>query len=90
MEEKNNIVLIQLTPEKLQSMLDKAAMLASMRTMMLCGVPVKDMLTRAELSEKFGRGKVDRLIKSGMLTPHQMGEGSRIKYNLSEVLTLFN
>lgn len=90
MEEKTNIVFVQLTPEKLQSMLERAAMLASMRTMVLCGVPVKDMLTRAELSEKFGRGKVDRLIKSGMLTPHQMGEGCRIKYNLSEVLTLFN
>ena len=89
MKENSEIIFIQLTPNRLQEMLEKASMLGAMQAMTYCGVPIKDMLTRAELSEKFGRGKVDRMIKSGKLTPHQM-DGGRSKYNLSEVLTLFN
>ena len=90
MAEKNEIIFIQLTPDAYRSALEKASTLGAMRAMQLCGVPVRDMLTRAELSEKFGRGKVNRLIKDGKLTPHRMSESSRAKYKLSEVLTLFN
>lgn len=90
MAEKNEIVFIQLTPAAYQSALEKASALGAMRAMQLCGVPVRDMLSRAELSKKFGRGKVDRLISEGKLTPHRMDENARPKYKLSEVLTLFN
>lgn len=90
MDKKNEIVVIQLTPSALQEALDKASALGAMRAMKLCGVPVRDMLSRVELSKKFGRGKVDRWIKAGVLTPHRDGESSRSKYKLSEVLTLFN
>lgn len=86
MNEKNDLVFIQLTPLAYQTALEKASTLGAMRAMQLCGVPVRDMLTRAELSRKFGRGKVDRMIKDGKLTPHRM-DGGRTKYKLSEVLT---
>ena len=89
MKEKNEIVFIHLTPDAYQSALEKASTLGAMRAMQLCGVPVRDMLSRAELSKKFGRGKVDRMIEAGKLTPHRM-DGGRSKYKLSEVLTLFN
>ena len=90
MTEKTEIIYIQLTPNAYQEALERASMLGAMRAMQYCGVPVRDMLSRAELSKKFGRGKVDRLIRQGKLTPHRVDESSRIKYKLSEVLTLFN
>lgn len=89
MEEKNDIVFIQLTPAMLQTALDKASACGALRAMQLCGVPVRDMLSRAELSKKFGKGKVDRLIEQGKLTAHQI-DGGRGKYKLDEVLTLIN
>lgn len=89
MEEKNDIVFIQLTPAALQAALDKASACGALRAMQLCGVPVRDMLSRAELSKKFGKGKVDRLIEQGKLTAHQIA-GGRGKYKLDEVLTLIN
>lgn len=90
MSEKNQIIFVQLTPDRLREELEKASTLGAMRAMQLCGMPVRDMLSRKELSDKFGRGKVNRLIKDGKLTPYRMGEGARVKYKLSEVLTLFN
>lgn len=89
MNENSNIVFVQLTQEKLRSLLESASTLAAMNAMRLCGVPVRDMYSRAELSKKFGRGKIDRLHKAGKLTPHQI-DGGRVKYNLNEVLTLIN
>ena len=89
MSEKNQIVYIQLTQSRLQSMLEQASILGAVHAMQLSGVPVRDMLSRADLSKKFGRGKVDRMIEAGKLTPHRM-DGGRSKYKLSEVLTLFN
>lgn len=89
MDEKNEIIYIQLTPNAYQEALEKASTLGAMRAMQLCGVPVQDMLTRADLSRRFGRGKIDRMIEKGSLTPHQM-DGGRTKYKLSEVLTLIN
>lgn len=88
-EKSNDIVFIQLTQERLLSLLETASTIAAVNAMRLCGVPVRDMYSRAELSKKFGRGKIDRLHKAGKLTPHQM-DGGRVKYNLNEVLTLIN
>jgi uncharacterized protein YerC len=85
MKEKTEIIYIALTPNRLQEMLDHAGSLGAMRAMQLCGVPFRDMFSRAELSSKFGRGKVDRMIKEGKLMPHRM-DGGRSKYKLSEVL----
>ena len=89
MSEKKQIVYFQLTENKLQTMLEQASMLGAVQAMHLSGVPVRDMLSRAELSKKFGRGKVNRMIEAGKLTPHRM-DGGRSKYKLSEVLTLLN
>lgn len=89
MDEKNEIIFIQLTQAAYQAALEKASTLGAMRALQLSGVPVKDMLSRAELSKKFGRGKVDRMISDGKLTPYRM-DGGRSKYKLSEVVTLFN
>ena len=89
MEEKTNIVFIQLTPSAFESALEKASALGAARAMQLCGVPVHDMLSRAELYKRFGRGKVNRMIDAGKLVPHRM-DGGRSKYKLSEVLTHLN
>ena len=89
MEEKFEVAVIQLTPQRLESLLNQASMRGAMCAMQMCGVVAKDMLSRKELSDKFGRGKVDRMIKDGKLIPHQM-DGGRSKYKLNEVLTLFN
>ena len=89
MAKENEIIFIKLSPTAYQEALEKASALGAMRALQLCGVPVRDMLSRADLSKKFGRGKVDRMIEAGKLTPHRM-DGGRNKYKLSEVLTLFN
>ena len=90
MEEKNDIIFIQLTPSAFQEALDKASACGALRAMQLCGVPVRDMLSRAELSKKFGKGKVDRWIEAGKLTAHRASATSRPKYRIEEVLTMFN
>ena len=90
MQEKNDVIFIQMTPAAYQDALEKASTLGAMRAMQLCGVPVHDMLSRAELSRKFGRGKIDRMIKQGLLIPRKVDGCVNSKYKLSEVLTLFN
>lgn len=89
MSEKTNFIYVQLTPARLEELLNNASMRGAIQAMQLCGVAMKDMLSRAELSKKFGRGKIDRMIKAGKLTPHQL-DGGRSKYKLNEVITLIN
>lgn len=89
MQEKIDVAVIQLTPSALQEALEKASTLGAMKAMQFCGMPIKELLSRAELSRKIGRGKVDRLISDGKLIPCKTEDG-RPKYKLSEVLTLFN
>ena len=84
--EKNELVYITLTPSAYQDALEKAGTISALRALQLCGVPVKEYYSRAELSAKFGRGKIDRMIDDGVIKPHSM-DGGRPKYKLTEVLT---
>lgn len=84
-KEESEIIFIEMSLNRYREELEKASMLAAMRVMNLCGIPVKEYVTRAELSKRFGKGKIDRMIKESKLTPYQM-DGGRNKYKLSEVL----
>lgn len=87
MEEKKHLInVIELTPERLRSELEKASTIGAMRALQLCGVPVLEYASRADLNKRFGRGKIDRMIAAGTITPHSM-DGGRPKYKLTEVLS---
>lgn len=79
-----NPVVIQLTPDAIQQMLAQAATLGAHTALRNAGVPIKEFYTRAELSRKFGRGRIDKLLEQHLLCPHRMSDG-RILYLLSEV-----
>jgi len=85
---ENDIVFIELSLNRYREELEKASALGAMQAMRLCGVPVKEMYTRAELSRRFGKGKIDRMIKEGTITPLRMGSDitGRAMYKLTDVL----
>lgn len=86
MQENSEIIFIEMTAEKYRSELEKASALGAMLAMQACGISVKEYLSRAELSRRFGKGKIDRMISAGKLMPYSM-DGGRPKYKLTEVLT---
>lgn len=76
--------VIQLSPAQLNELMTNAAVLGAHTALRYAGVPIKEYYTRAELSRKFGRGKIDRMISKSLLTPHKMDDGRQV-YLLSEV-----
>ena len=87
---KNDLVFIQMSLRKYQTELEKAAQLGAMKAMLLYGLPVKEEVSRADLNRRFGRARVERLLESGELTPHCIGENGRPIYKLSEVISIIN
>lgn len=88
-EQKNDILFIEMSLSRYRAELEKASAIGAMRAMSMCGVPIKEYVTRAELSKRFGKGKIDRMIKESKITPLRMDEG-RPKYKLTDVLLTIN
>ena len=85
------INVIQITEQKLHDMLFAAAKLGAHIAMKDAGIPAKDLFTRTEMQRRHGAGNINRLIKAGRLTPHQLpaigNETKRIMYSETEYLS---
>lgn len=84
---------IQLTEEKLNQMLTSAAKLGAHVAMRDAGLPVREFYTRTEMARRHGAGTVNRLIRSGRLTPHRYPDGGtsssqREVYSEEQLLSL--
>lgn len=83
---------IQLTEERYRNNLTQAAQLGAHQALLLAGLPVRDMYTRAEMQRRHGRRIINDLIHAGKLTPHQLPASNdrvkkRIVYSESEFLS---
>jgi len=85
------INVVQITEDELQRLLTSAAKIGAHIAMKDAGVPVKDLYTRTEMQRRHGAGRINRLIKAGRLTPHQLpaigNETKRIMYSETEYLS---
>lgn len=84
----NQIIMEQITLSvaRLHELMEGAAMCAAHKTLTLAGVPVREYYTRADLQRKFGRGKINRMISAGTLTPHKLEEDGKKMYAIADVL----
>lgn len=84
--------VIQLTEERYRENLTQAARLGAHEALRLAGLPVREYYTRTEMQRRHGRGKIDRLISEGRLTPHRLETDdntmSRVVYSETEYLSL--
>lgn len=85
------MVVIQMTEDRLREHLQHAAQLGAHIAMRDAGLPVREYFTRRELQQRHGRGRVDQLIRDGLLTPHQYpspdGKKTRTVYSEEQLLT---
>ena len=84
----NQIIMEQITLSvlRLHELMEGAAVCAAHRALTLAGVPVREYYTRADLQRKFGRGKINRMISAGTLTPHKLEEDGKKVYAIADVL----
>lgn len=78
--------VIQISTKRLNDIVEKASVRGAHEALRLAGVPIVEYYSRAELSRKFGKGKIDRMITDGKLIPHRMDNGVS-KYAIKEVLS---
>lgn len=71
--------------EKLSEIIERASIRGAHEALKLAGVPIQEYFTRADLSKKFGRGKINRMIADGKLTPHRIEESGKKLYKLTQV-----
>ncbi len=86
------VTVIQLTEERYRENLTQAAQLGAHQALRMAGLPVREYYTRTEMQQRYGRGKIDRLIKAGRLTPHRLPEhdndtNQRVVYSETEFLS---
>ena len=77
---------ITLSVARMNELLERTAQYAAHEALRLAGVPVVEYYTRADLQRKFGRGKINRMISEGVLTPHKLEEDGRKVYAIADVL----
>lgn len=87
-----SLTVIQLSEERYRENLTQAAQLGAHLAMQQAGLPVREYFTRAEMQRKHGRGRINRLIDSGRLTPHKIpvdndDTKTRIVYSETEYLS---
>ena len=69
---QENLVVIQLTEERYRENLQQAAQLGAHLALKNAGLPVVEYFSRADMCKRHGRGRIERLIKAGRLTPHRL------------------
>ena len=84
----NQIIMAQITLSvaRMNELLERTAQYAAHKALTLAGVPVREYYTRADLQRKFGRGKINRMISAGALTPHKLEEDGKKVYAIADVL----
>lgn len=66
---KGNLNFIPLTEKRLYDLLEQANTMGAMCVLNKLGL-INDLRTKADMYRAHGRKTVDRLIRTGMLTPH--------------------
>lgn len=84
----NQIIMTQITLSvaRLNELMEGAAVCAAHKALIFAGVPIREYYTRADLQRKFGRGKINRMISAGALTPHKLEEDGKKVYAIADVL----
>lgn len=84
----NQIIMGQITLSvaRLHELMEGAAVCAAHKALIFAGVPIREYYTRADLQRKFGRGKINRMISAGTLTPHKLEEDGKKMYAIADVL----
>lgn len=77
---------ITISVARMNEMLERTAQYAAHEALRLAGVPVVEYYTRADLQRKFGRGKINRMLSAGILTPHKIEENGKKVYAIADVL----
>jgi hypothetical protein len=76
---------ITLSVERMNELLELTAKYAAHEALRLAGVPVVEYYSRVDLQRKFGRGKINRMISEGTLTPHKLEEKGKKVYAIADV-----
>lgn len=76
---------MEISSEKLAEIIERASIRGAHEALKLAGVPIREYYTRADLSRKFGRGKINRMIAENKLTPCKLEESGKVKYNIQDV-----
>lgn len=77
---------ITLSAARMNELLERTAKYAAHEALRLAGVPVVEYYSRVDLQRKFGRGKINRMISAGVLTPHKLEEDGKKVYAIADVL----
>lgn len=77
---------ITLSVARLHELMEGAAVCAAHKALIFAGVPIREYYSRADLQRKFGRGKINRMISAGTLTPHKLEEEGKKMYAIADVL----
>lgn len=83
--ESSGFTVIQMTPNMLHDCMQSAATYGAHVALSLAGLPVKEFFTKTELVRKFGRRKVDPIVKQ--LTPQQFDGEGRLVYSITDFLS---
>ena len=70
----------------MNELLENTAVFAAYKALSLTGVPVKEYYTRGALQQKFGEGKINRMIAAGKIIPHKIEEDGKNVYAIADVL----
>lgn len=76
---------MEFSEEKLKEIIELASIRGAHEALKLAGVPIREYYSRADLNEKFGRGKINRMIADGKLTPYKIEESGKKLYKLTQV-----
>lgn len=84
------LVVIQMTEERLREHLTHAAQLGAHTALRDAGLPIKEYYTRKEMCKRHGRARVNSLISCGKLHPHKypsLTGNARTVYSETELLS---
>lgn len=81
--------VIQLTEEAYLQRLEEAAALGAFKALESAGVTRKECYSRRELERKYGKLRVDNVIRSNKLIPRQFEGKKQLGFATEDVLKAF-
>lgn len=83
------INVIQMSEEVYQQRLEEAAALGAFKALESAGITQKKYYSRNELNKKYGRLRVDNIIRTNKLTPRQLDGKKRLCFATEDVIKAF-
>jgi hypothetical protein len=81
--------IIQMTAEVYQQRLEEAAALGAFKALEIAGVTRKECYSRRELERKYGKLRVDNVIRSNKLIPRQFEGKKQLGFATEDVVKAF-